>query len=63
MYSDQEQILQHIPECGLTVFNFASPHQDTPLHLAVKECHVETVKCLLKMGANIHCKDGHGVSE
>ena len=75
MYSDKEQPLQRIPEC-VHVYQanwalvdlpysilFASPHQDKPLHLAAKECHVETVKYLVEMGANIHCKDSDGVSE
>ena len=42
---------------------FTSPHQDTPLHLAAKGGHLDTVKYLVEKGANIHCKDGDGVSE
>ena len=42
---------------------FASPHQETPLHLAADEGHVDTVKFLVQKGANIHSKDDVGVSE
>ena len=40
-----------------------SPHQMSPLYWAADGGHVNTVKCLIEKGANIHIKDEYGVSE
>ena len=49
------------------MFNFFlfiySPHQFTPLHIAAKAGHVDTVRCLVDKGANINIKDGNKVRE
>ena len=42
---------------------FASPHQETPLHLAAEAGHVDAVTYLVENGANIDSKDNYGVSE
>ena len=48
--------------CFLRFFN--SAHQDTPLHLAAKAGHLDTVKCLVELGADINIKDAKfGVCE
>ena len=39
-----------------------SPHQASPLHFAVDKGHFNTVMCLLEKGADLHNKDGVGVS-
>ena len=41
---------------------FYSLHQRTPLHIAVKEGHDDTVKCLIEQGARIEAQDNAGVS-
>ena len=40
-----------------------SPPQMSPLHWAADSGHVNIVKCLVEKGANLHSKDGYGVSE
>ena len=39
-----------------------SLHQQTPLHIAVKQFRVKTVECLVDKGADINSKDNAGVS-
>ena len=38
------------------------PHQMSPLHWASERDHMNTVKFLVENGANLHSKDGEGVS-
>ena len=40
-----------------------SPHQYTPLHLAVWQGHEDTVRYLVEQGADTKIKDKHGVSK
>ena len=40
-----------------------SPHQETPLHWAAYEGHVETVRCLVDKGADTNIKNIFEVSE
>ena len=40
-----------------------SPHQKTPLHLAVEGGHVDTVTCLIEQGADTNIKDKDEASE
>ena len=40
-----------------------SPPQMSPLHWAADSGHVDTVKCLVEKGANLHSKDVFGVRE
>ena len=37
-------------------------YQRTPLHIATREGHENTAKCLVKKGADISIKDKDGVS-
>ena len=40
-----------------------SPHQDTPLHCALKGGHTDSVQYLIDKGAGINVKNKRGVSE
>ena len=40
-----------------------SYHQMSPLHWAAVKGHVNTVKCLIEKGVNLHSKDGNEVSK
>ena len=45
------------------ICSLLSPHQDTPLHMAARNGHTDTVKCLIDKGAGINITDERGVSE
>ena len=40
-----------------------SPHQMSPLHWAIDKGHLNTMKCLLKKGADVNSKNNAWVSE
>ena len=45
------------------ICSLLSPHQDTPLHMAAKGGHTDSVQYLIDKGAEINVKKNDGVSE
>ena len=45
------------------ICSLLSPHQDTPLHIAARNGHTDTVQCLIDKGAGINIKNSYRVSE
>ena len=42
---------------------FISPYQLTPLHVAARAGHMDTVRCLVDKGADVNIQNNKGVSE
>ena len=47
----------------VAMFKIFSPHQWTPLHLAVRDGRLDEVRLLVDKGADICIKDINGVSD
>ncbi len=55
-------LMRDILKCSKSVINKTNISGWTPLHIAVRECHVECVEALVQAGASVTVKDDYGMT-